>query len=369
MKLKFNLLASAVIAGGLSLSTWAQPQPTPQPEPTTKLEPITVTGSKVPLGAEKPFDELVNIQIKNFQDESLGRIKDLGIDLINGRVIEVLVVSDSSLEVGNKIVAVPPLALYPDLLNEVYRLNVSTDVFKTAAAIDLTKWLDAGRSDRVAAAYRLFGQEPYFLEEGDTASKTDSRPKVSLGYVERSSKILDLPVGNLQNEQFGKVWSLTLDIPKGRIRNVVILAPGNFKTKSIVPAMALSFNATRDALLLDDSKRGFADEPRFVFTAAAFGNDAYSKEESYKGPQTTVALEQGSSYRDVDQTVRINKDIRAAKINGRNVQVGTINDRVTLRGWVNTSEDKRRIGEIAIAAAHLELVDNQITVGKPVTGN
>jgi sporulation protein YlmC with PRC-barrel domain len=352
MKLTFNLLAGVVIASGVALSTWAQPEPTHER-----------------FGAEKKIDEFNRIEIKNFQDESLGRMTDLGIDLINGRIVEVLVACDSSLGVGDKTVAVPPHALYPDLLNEVYRLNVSTDVFKSAPAIDLSQWLDAGRSDRVAAAYRLFGQEPYFLEEGATASKTDARPKVLLGYVERSSKILNLPVGNLQNEQFGTVWSLTLNIPTGRIMNVVVLAPGNFKTKSIIPAMALSFNATRDALLLDDTKREFADQPRYVFTEAAYGQDAYYHRESYEGPHTSVALEQGRSYRDVDITVRINREIRAAKINARNVEVGTINDRVTLRGWVNTNEDKRRIGEIASAATIREMVDNQITVGKPATGN
>jgi sporulation protein YlmC with PRC-barrel domain len=353
MKLKNSLLASAVIAAGFTLSTWAEPAP----------------ARDVHVGAVKPIFEFNKIEVKNFQDESLGRIMDLGIDLINGRVVEVLVESAGSLGVGGRIVAVPPLALFPDSLNEVYRLNVSTDTFKSAAAIDLSQWVDAGRSDRIAAAYRLFGQDPYFLEEGATASTTAKRPKVSLGYVERSSKILNLPVGNLQNQPFGKVWSLTLDVPKGRILNVVVLAPGNFKTKSIIPATALSFNATRDALLLDDTKIEYGDEPRYVFTEAAFGNPASYEREAYTGPHTVVALEQGRSYRDVDMTVRINREIRAAKINGRHVEVGTINDRITLRGWVNTDEEKRRIGEIAIADSRLELVDNQITVGQPVAGN
>lgn len=348
MKLKPSLLVSAVIAGTLALSIAARAEP-----------------SHERLGAENQIYDFTRIEIKNLQDESLGRIMDLGIDLVNGRIVEVLVTSDSSLDVNNKLVAVPPLALIPDLLNQVYRLDVSTDVFKTAAAIDLSKWAESGRSDRVAAAYKLFGQEPYFLEEGDTASKTDQRPKVPLGYVERSRRLLDMPVGNYQNEKFGKVYSMTLDIPNGRILNVIVLAPGNFKTKSIIPAMALSFNAARDELLLDDTKLEYRDEPRYVFTESAFGQDPYSHEESYKGPKTLVALVQGHSYRDVDRTVFINKAIRAAKINGRNVYVGTLDGRVTLRGWVHTEEDKRRIGEIAIAASRLELVDNQITVGKP----
>jgi sporulation protein YlmC with PRC-barrel domain len=346
MKQKLHLLAVAILAAAGPFSKAAESNPA--------------------LGAETSFHSFANIQVKNFQDETLGRVTDLGIDLINGRIVEVLVMTDASLDAGKRIVAVPPLAFFPDVLDEVYRLNVSVEVFKSAAAIDLKNWSDAGRTDRVAATYYLFGQEPYFLETGDIASKTDQRPKVSLGYVERSSRILDMPVGNFQKQKFGKVWSLSLDIPKGRINNVIILAPGNFQTKSIVPAEALSFNAERDALLLDDTKAEFRDEPRYVFTAAAFGQKAYSERESYTGPRTNVPLEQGTSYRDVDQTVRINREIRGAKIDGRNVQVGTINGRVTLRGWVPAEDDKRRVGEIAISGARLEMVDNQITVGRPV---
>jgi osmotically-inducible protein OsmY len=130
-----------------------------------------------------------------------------------------------------------------------------------------------------------------------------------------------------------------------------------------------TFNAARDALLLDDTVAEFRDEPRLVYTEAAYGQDAHYEQESYQGPRTNVALEQGHSYRDIDRTIRINKGIRSAKITGRNVEVGTLDGRVTLRGWVNTAADKDRIGEIAIAASRLELVDNQIVIGKPVALN
>lgn len=352
MKLKLHLLAGAALCSLVPLCTWAQPD-----------------ASASRLGAEKAFNDFTKIQIRNFQDESLGRMMDLGIDLVNGRIVEVLVVTDRALSGDRRIVAVPPLAFMVDPVAGVYRLNASTETFKSAAAIDLAQWTDWNRSDRIAAAYRHFGQEPYFLLEGETSSPTAERPKVPIGYVERSSKIQDLPVGNFQGEKFGKVWSMTLDINRGRILNVIILAPGNFQTKSIVPAMALSFNAQRDALLLDDTKREFADEPRYIFTEAAYGQERTYEREPYQGPRTSVALEQGTSYRDIDRTVQINRDIRTAKVNGRNVEVGTLNGRVTLRGWVYTAEDKRRIGEIAVAAARLEVVDNQILVGKPLTAN
>ncbi len=84
------------------------------------------------------------------------------------------------------------------------------------------------------------------------------------------------------------------------------------------------------------------------------------------GPRTSVALEQGASNGDVDRTARISRKILGAKVDAKNVQIATINGRVTLRGWVATEEDRKLIGDIAIAASRLELVGNQITVGKPV---
>ncbi len=357
MKLKLPLLAGLALSGCVSLAFAASAELKPAPQsPEAKA---------IPLGPEKPAVPFDRIKIKNYQDESLGRIKDLGIDLVNGRIVEALIESDSSLNLGRKIVAVPVRALVPDMANEVYRLNISVEDFKAAAAVDLTKWEDAGRSERVASAYRRFGQEPYFLEEGMMPDKKAKRPKVPLGYVERASRIEDMPVANLKKEKLGKVFSMTLNIPEGLIINVIIIAPGNFKTKTIVPATALMFTDDRKGLLINETKEEFADEPRYIFTESALGNDAYSEEQPYKGPKAYGVLEQGRSYRDVDRTVQINRGIRTAKIAARNVQVGTVNGRVTMRGWVTTPDEKAHINAIAIAAAGLEMVDDQITVGKP----
>jgi sporulation protein YlmC with PRC-barrel domain len=355
MKLKHPLLGLTALL--CSLAGFVSAQPAPEP-------------GHPGLGQEKSELLFVHIKIKNHEDVTLGRIKDLGIDLINGRVVVVLVESDGALDVGKKVVALPPRALTADATDRtIYRLNTSVETFRSAAAIDLSKWEDFDRSDKVAATYRLFGQEPYFIENGVTSSTPESGPMVSLGHVERSNKLLEMPVGNHQGEAFGEVWSMTFNILQGRISSVIILAPGNFKTKSIVPAMALSFNDKRDALLLDDTKEEFADEPRYIHTPTAFGNDATSREEAYSGPRTNVALEQGSGHRDIGLTVGIYRGIRAAKINNRHVELATLNGRVTLRGWAYSADDRERMGAIAIARSTLELVDNQITVGRPVALN
>lgn len=349
---------AAFIAAAISLPSSVSAQ-------VESLAPVVVEAPQAKLQPEQMVIPMQYVEIRNMQDEPLGRVHDLGIDLVNGRIVEVLVVSDDSLEVDNKIVAVPPLALLADPVAQVYRVNISVERFQTAAAIDLSAWEDAGRSDRVAAAYRLFGQPIYFLEEGQKADVRARRPKVALGYVERSSRILDMPISNRQDEKLGKVWSLSLDVPAGRILSVVVISQGNFKIKNVVPAMALSFNPARDGLVLDDTREELEEQPRYFFTAAAYGQDAYATEEAYTGPRTSEALEQGRSYRDIDQTVRINRAIRATGVDCRKVEVGTLHDRVTLRGQVATADEKKRVGDATILVSRPELVDNQIIVAAP----
>jgi sporulation protein YlmC with PRC-barrel domain len=370
MKLKLNLLAGALAVGCLAQQGGAQPAPpVASAYPSAPGVPAmpSVTADHPTAGAETQIDRLIDIEVRNFQDERLGRVRDLGIDLVNGRIVEVMVATGGFLGIDEKFVAVPPLALVHDSSAGVYRLNISAEDFKAAPKVDLSKWNDVNHGRRVAAAYRLFGQEPYFLEEGAAPSKTPGgHPKVPMGYVERSSKMLDLPVINQHDHKLGHVWSLSLDITRGRILNVVVLAPDDFMTRSMVPAMALSFNEKRDGLVLDDTRKEFAAEPRYFLTEGLNGRADTVAEEPYKGPHTMVALVQGSSNRDMDRTKHIIEAIRAAKIDERNLEVGTNNGRVTLRGWVANDADRLRIGEIAAAQTNADLVDNQIVVGEPI---
>lgn len=343
MKLKTLLLTA--LAGCASLLLHAEPE----------IDQST-------LGKEKTVRDLYKVRIQNYQGEPLGRIKGVGIDLINGRIIEVFVVSGDFMGIGGKVVSVPPLALIADPAGAIYYLDASTGAFKAAPAVDLSVLPDAHRTDLVAEAYERFGQEPYFLKTGEPFDKSAARPKVPLGIVQRANKIMRMPVENLQHETLGTVGSMSLDISKGRILNVGVVSPGFIKTQSLVPPTALSFNPAHDTLVLDQSQTEFDAQPQQVTTVAANGQEATTQEEPYKGPRTNVRLEQGRSYRDIDRTALITRNLRAAKITGLSVIVGTVDGRVTLRGSARSEADKLRAGAIAIAASRVEVVDNQLNV-------
>ena len=342
---------------------------------------------------------VIGMEVKGQQGEYLGSVKDLALDLENGRVVEVIVSSGGFLGFGQRTVAVPPAAFTFDPALRLLRLNMDADKFRAAPGFSMSKWAEHCQSQHVAEAYRYFGQKPYFAADGqDSASgNTETEP---LGYVQRNSKLLDLPVKNLQNELLGSVDSFTFNLLLGRnaITHVIVLSPGFIDTRSIIPARALRFNAAHDALVLDISAKAFEKEPHFEWfcgnknqwprgfrdvplldgnnshfrmenysnTKVATNNGVNTRQNVHEGAVTTYTpLAQGASFRDVDKTHRIYDAMRAdasLSQNAQNVEVGTLNGQTTLRGHVNTDEGKRVIGEIAAKAGLPENVSNLLEV-------
>jgi putative membrane protein len=91
-----------------------------------------------------------------------------------------------------------------------------------------------------------------------------------------------------------------------------------------------------------------------------------------RNDSTLTPLAQGNSKSDLDTSAQIRKEIIAGKdmsVNAKNVKIITIDGHVTLRGPVNTAEEKRLIGEIADRIAHSENVDNQLEVKFTTSSN
>jgi sporulation protein YlmC with PRC-barrel domain len=288
MKQPLSVLLGGLLALALPLPAHAQDTPTP----------IPVQGD---FGPKTKWNDITEIQVTNLDGDSLGRIQDLTLDLANGRIVEVLVVSGQTFRLGGKTVAVPPKALIPNESKKVYEINMSLEAWDAAPAFDLSKWAESTQSDQVAAAYRYFREQPNFLVTGEAAGRTSTagRPLTALGTVERMSKILNLPVENLKGDSFGKLQSLVLDVPNGRIVNTFINAGGfgtplNYST--VIPPTLLSFNDKRTGLILDVSKVAYDKEPSVVFQNGVSGEVVGYREQAATGPHTDVDLVQGTSF-------------------------------------------------------------------------
>ncbi len=81
--------------------------------------------------------------------------------------------------------------------------------------------------------------------------------------------------------------------------------------------------------------------------------------------QTLTAENQGNSSTDVDLTRRIRKQIvqqDGLSTNAKNVKIITVNGKVTLRGPVNTQQEKDKISMLAQTIAGSDAIDNQLEV-------
>lgn len=178
MKRKLTLIASASAASILAFTTLAQDSANPglvRPD-STGLDRAdyghhdrTQPRANQLNGAAKA-SELIGMDVKNHQDEELGTVKDLAVDVESGRIVQVILSSGGFIGIGEKLNAVPPGALRHDAAQSVLQLDASQEQWKSAPAFDMSKWAECCDSNHLSTVYGHYGQESAFgfVENGDT---------------------------------------------------------------------------------------------------------------------------------------------------------------------------------------------------------
>jgi sporulation protein YlmC with PRC-barrel domain len=458
MKYKLQMLAGASVASLMAFTALAQDTTNPKMDETQSSRQHMTQGRNDQLKDTAKASDIIGITVKNYQHEKLGKVAALAVDVESGRIVQVIISTGGLLGMGETLRPVPPGALHHDMGEKVFRLNTSMEKFNAAPKCDTAKQDEDTQSNRVSEVYGYYGQQPYFVADRDgyrnanmdgTSASTlprnmdgtintdgarnmdkvhnaeiarnveatnnsistrnpdgtwkreyysnEGRANNSwsrLGYVQKASKLMGMPVKNLQDEKLGKVENFVVDLSSGRIVAVIISSGGFIgmgDELSAVPPTALRFNAEHDILQLDASKEMLASSPHFKanewpdFRQPGYAGGVYHayKVEPYFNTDTTTdadntrrnvrdrdngtltPLDQGNSHADVNTTAQIRKEIIAdsgMSVNAQNVKIITIDGRVTLRGPVNSEEEKRLIGEIADRVAHAGNVDNQLEV-------
>lgn len=444
MKRKLQIFLSVSAISALTLSGLAQDALNPSRDRSDSTRQRMTHPRADRLNGAAKANDIIGMTVKNYQDEKLGKVEDIAVDVESGRIVQVIVSTGGFIGIGDTLTAVPPGALHHDVANKVLHLDADKEKLKGAPKFDTTKWAECCDSDHLSAVYAYYGEEPAFrfihkgdavldglrnpegqvIQDGrsvtdaqrgaegsrkiDATRKTDetwARERVArdrqsmipvsrLSHLQKASKIMGTSVKNLQDEKLGKVDNILLDLPSGRIVAIIVSSGGFLgmgDELSAVPSSALRFSPDRDTLQLDTSKEMLSSAPHFKAnqwpdfaqpTYAAGVYRSYRVEPYFTTNATTEAdntarnvrdrndrtltpLDQGSSKADVATTARIRKAITAEKgisINAKNVKIITNDGRVTLRGPVNTVDEKRRIGEIAVRIASSDNVDNQLEV-------
>jgi sporulation protein YlmC with PRC-barrel domain len=384
MKLKLGLLTTAAATSFVALPILdAAEERDTNHSVTPSYERARARGPER-LGKVAKASEVIGMDIRNRVNEKLGEVEDLAVDLEAGRIVHVI------LDGEEKTVAVPPRIFTCDESAKALRLDMDQEKLAAAPAFESTDWNGRYDTNRVAESYRYYGQEPYF---GERSGSPKAAASTRMGHVEKASKIIGKSVKNRQDEKLGEVEDLIVDFAAGRIVQVIVSSGGFLgigAALSAVPPTAFQYDSTRDILHLDATKETLAKAPHFkstewpefsdpayvsgvyrayqvepYFDTNAFDVDNTKQNVRERHDASVTPLDQGSSERDLDITRRIRKEIldqEDISVNARNIKVITANGRVTLRGPVNSSDEKRLLGEIAGRIAQADNVDNQLEV-------
>lgn len=342
------------------------------------------------LGQVEEAKKIIGLEVRDSQGQKVGKIKDMAVDLEAGRIAEVLVASGGALGVGEKVYALPPELFAHDESNSFVRVNLDQARLNSAPVFDYSKWGESVESARVAQVYQYYNIQPWFAVNGQPAVNHIVQPHDRLGYLKPADKLIGFSARNLNDEKLGKVENLMIDLPAGRVVEVV-LGTGGFLGMGdelcAIPPGALHYNADHSGVLLDTTKDALKAAPRFksrdwpdasqpdyvvgVYryykVEPYFNTDADNTAENVRDRNggTLTPMNQSNRPADIDLTARIRKDIMSAEnlsMNARNVKVITVDGKVTLRGPVNSEEEKMRIGQIADRLAEKQNVDNQLQV-------
>lgn len=262
----------------------------------------------------------------------------------------------------------------------------------------------------------------------DPAHRTDAgqfHGSQPLGTLTRVSDVVGLDVQNYQDEKLGKVEDIVFDVGAGRIVGFIVSSGGVLGVgvrQVTVPPSAVHYDEGKRVLHMNATKESFEKAPPFeaarweefrrqpagvaqvyqyygvtpYFTNAPGNADnrllnrtepqddstLRSSEPGSPAPDadnsalnrrdreggTLTPLDQGGSKDEADVTARIRQavmDREGLSVTAQNVKIVTAEGLVTLRGPVNSEEERRLIGEIAAAAYPSGRVDNQLEVKRP----
>ena len=104
---------------------------------------------------------LIGDDVCNRQDQDLGDIKEIMLDMHTGRVAYAVLSFGGFLGMGEKLFAVPWEALELDTVNKRFTLNVDKDRLKNAPGFDKSHWPDMTNTTWIDEVHAFYGTEPY----------------------------------------------------------------------------------------------------------------------------------------------------------------------------------------------------------------
>lgn len=104
---------------------------------------------------------LTGNEVANRQDEDLGDIKEIMLDVPSGRIAYAVLSFGGFLGMGDKLFAVPWNALTLDTTNKRFILDVTKERLKSAPGFDKDDWPDMADASWIKGVHAYYGVKYY----------------------------------------------------------------------------------------------------------------------------------------------------------------------------------------------------------------
>lgn len=118
------------------------------------------TNSSQPLALSATT--LIGTQVVNFQNEDLGKLEEIMIDIHTGHIAYVVLSFGGILGIGDKLFAVPWSALTVDTEREKIVMDAHKSLLERAPGFDKNNWPKTPNGQWYHDVYKFYQQEPYW---------------------------------------------------------------------------------------------------------------------------------------------------------------------------------------------------------------
>jgi sporulation protein YlmC with PRC-barrel domain len=195
--------------------------------------------------------KLMGRVIHDSQDQKIGDLKDMVVDLESGHVLYGIVSAGGFLGIGDELTAVPPSAFTS---SSEQKLTMNVDKEKLKAAPRFTKDHDSklGDPEFVKRIHQHFAQNMGW--EG------------SFNNVHKASEVIGMNVKNTSDQKIGDIKDLGIDLPAGRVA-FAILGAGGFvgvgEKDYVLPPNAFTLGSDKKSLVSGIDKEKLTTAPQF----------------------------------------------------------------------------------------------------------
>lgn len=105
-------------------------------------------------------DNVIGTEVRNPQDEKLGKIEALMLDKLSGRVSYVVLSYGGILGMGNKLFAMPWSLFNYDKDANCFRINIDSEKLKQSPGFDKDHWPNMADTSWTQSIHKFYGTTP-----------------------------------------------------------------------------------------------------------------------------------------------------------------------------------------------------------------